>query len=244
VNPESEDLGLDILALGAHPDDVEVHVGGILSLASDRGIKAAILDLTAGDLGTRGTADTRRGEAQEAARILGVPRLVLDFPDGRFTEDESYRQRLMAEIRRLRPRILILPAPDDRHPDHRRAHRLARESAYYAGLKNYPGPGAPWRPEALAWVGGENPGPPDLLVDVSSMWERRMAAFDAFGSQFAQDASQPITRIAHPAFRRGVLGRAMHWGSLRMCDWAEALWCDKPVPKVLIQLLASLEDPA
>ncbi len=240
----SLDAGLDILALGAHPDDVEVHVGGLLALAVDRGLRAAILDLTSGDLGTRGTADTRRTEAQEAARILGVPRLVMDFPDGRFTEDEAYRIRLMAELRRLRPRVLILPAPEDRHPDHRRAHRLAREAAYYAGLKNYPCPGTPWRPGALAWVGGENPGQPDLLVDVSAVWERRMAAFDAFGSQFTQDPSQPPTRIAHPAFRRGVLGRAMHWGSLRMCDWAEALWCEKPVPKALVELLARLEAPA
>jgi bacillithiol biosynthesis deacetylase BshB1 len=234
----------DLLALGAHPDDVEVHVGGILALASDRGMKAGILDLTSGDLGTRGTAETRRSEAQQAARILGVPRIVLDFPDGRFTEEEVYRLRLMAEIRRLRPRSVILPAPDDRHPDHRRSHRLAREAAYYAGLKNYPCDGAPWRPEALAWAGGENPGPPDLLVDVSAVWERRMAAFDAFGSQFNQDASQPVTRIAHPAFRRGVLGRAMHWGSLHMCDWAEALWCERPVPSALIQLVDRLNAPA
>jgi bacillithiol biosynthesis deacetylase BshB1 len=234
---------LDLLALGAHPDDVEVHVGGILALASNRGLKAAILDLTSGDLGTRGTAETRREEAQEAARILGVARLVMDFPDARFTEDEAYRTRLIAELRRLRPRVLILPDPEDRHPDHRRAHRLAQEAAYYAGLKNYPCPGAPWRPAALAWVGGENPGRPDLLVDVSAVWERRMAAFDAFGSQFAQDPAQPPTRIAHPAFRRGVLGRAMHWGSLRLCDWAEALWCEKPVPRALVQLIAQLEGP-
>ncbi|WP_243286069.1 bacillithiol biosynthesis deacetylase BshB1 [Geothrix terrae] len=235
---------LDLLALGAHPDDVEVHVGGILALASDRGMKAAILDLTSGDLGTRGTAETRRLEAQEAARILGVTRTVLDFPDGRFTEEEVFRIRLMAEIRRVRPRVLILPAPDDRHPDHRRAHRLAREAAYYAGLKNYPCPGTPWRPEAVAWAGGENPGQPDLLVDVSAVWDRRMAAFDAFGSQFNQDPSQPVTRIAHPAFRRGVVGRAMHWGSLRMCEWAEALWCDMPAPKALLEILARLESPA
>jgi len=233
--------GLDILALGAHPDDVEVHVGGLLALASDRGLRAGILDLTSGDLGTRGTAETRRAEAQEAARILGVSRLVLDFPDGRFNEEESCRQRLMAEFRRLRPRVLILPAPEDRHPDHRRAHRLGRDAAYYSGLKNYPCPGEPWRPEAIAWVGGENPGQPDLLVDVSAVWERRMAAFDAFGSQFAQDPSLPATRIAHPAFRRGVLGRAMHWGSLRLCDWAEALWCDRPVSQALIHLVAELD---
>jgi bacillithiol biosynthesis deacetylase BshB1 len=235
---------LDLLALGAHPDDVEVHVGGLLALATERGLKAGILDLTSGDLGTRGTAETRRAEALEAARILGVPRLVLDFPDGRFTEEEPYRLRLMEAFRHLRPRVLILPAPDDRHPDHRRTHRLAREAAYYAGLKNYPCPGAPFRPEAVAWVGGENPGQPDLLVDVSAVWERRMAAFDAFGSQFDQDASQPATRIAHPAFRRGVLGRAMHWGSLRMCDWAEALWCERPIPAPLLEVLARLEPSA
>ncbi|MBI1753256.1 MAG: bacillithiol biosynthesis deacetylase BshB1 [Acidobacteria bacterium] len=235
---------LDVLAMGAHPDDVEVHVGGLLALAADRGFKGAILDLTSGDLGTRGTAETRRLEAQSAAEILGVPRIVMDLPDGRFTEEEAHRIRLMEEMRRLRPRILILPSPEDRHPDHRRAHRLIREAAYYSGLKNYPCAGAPWRPEALAWVGGENPGQPDLLVDVSAVWERRMAAFDAFGSQFTQDASQPPTRIAHPAFRRGVEGRAMHWGSLRMCAWAEALWCEKPVPPALIHLLARLESPA
>ena len=240
MSPDSDLPGLEILALGAHPDDVEVHVGGLLALATDRGMKAAILDLTSGDLGTRGTAETRRAEAQEAARILGVSRLVMDFPDGRFQEDEAHRVRLMAEIRRLRPRVLILPDPEDRHPDHRRAFRLARDAAYYAGLRNYPCPGAPWRPEALAWVGGENPGRPDLLVDVSAVWERRMAAFDAFSSQFAQDPSQPPTRIAHPAFRRGVLGRAMHWGSLHMCDWAEALWCEKPVPKALLDLMSRL----
>ncbi len=233
--------GLDLLVLGAHPDDAEVHVGGLLALAADRGLAAAILDLTAGDLGTRGTPETRRAEAQAAARILGVQRIILDFPDGRFAEDEAFRVRLMAEFRRLRPKVLILPAPDDRHPDHRRAHRLGREAAYYAGLRNYPCPGEPWRPEALAWVGGEQPGAPDLLVDVSAVWERRMAAFDAFGSQFEQDPSQPPTRIAHPAFRRGVLGRAMHWGSLRMCDWAEALWCERPVPPALLRLLAALE---
>ncbi len=79
-------------------------------------------------------------------------------------------------------------------------------------------------------------------MDVSAVWARRMAAFDAFGSQFAQDPDQPATRIAHPAFRRGVEGRAMHWGSLRLCDWAEALWCEKPVPRALLELLARLED--
>ena len=231
---------LDLLVIGAHPDDAEVHVGGILALAARNGMHAAILDLTSGDLGTRGTAETRRSEAMAAAHILGVERIILDLPDARFNDGEPNRRKLMAQIRGLRPRILILPAPEDRHPDHRRAFRLAREAAYYAGLRNYPCPGEPWRPVATAWVGGENPGVPDLVVDVSAVWDQRMAAFDAFGSQFRPDPSAPPTRIADPAFRRGVEGRAMHWGSLILAPWAEALWTDRPIPPALLSFLGDL----
>jgi len=231
---------LDILAVGAHPDDVEVHVGGLLALATRRGLRAGILDLTSGDLGTRGSAETRHAEAMRAAELLGASRTILDLPDGRFDDGEANRLKVMAALRALRPEVLILPAPDDRHPDHRRAHRLVSEAAFCAGLGNYPLPGEPWRPAALAWVGGENPSAPDLVLDVSAVWEQRMAAFDAFGSQFAHDPAQPATRIAHPAFRRGVEGRSMHWGSLISVDFAEALWCAKPMPAALLALLEKL----
>jgi len=191
---------------------------------------------------------TRRAEALRAAAILGVPRTLLDLPDGRFDEGEGHRAKVMAVLRELRPEVLILPSPEDRHPDHRRAHRLVSEAAFCAGLRNYPDPaapgrpfpGEPWRPAAVAWVGGENPGPPDLVVDVSEVWATRMEAFDAFGSQFTADPAQALTRIAHPAFRRGVEGRAMHWGSLITVDAAEALWCAKPVPQALLRLLERL----
>lgn len=233
--------GLDLLVVGAHPDDAEVHVGGILALASRKGLRAAILDLTVGELGSRGTVETRKAEAIESTRILGVSRTILDLPDGRFDESEGNRLKVMLELRQQRPDVLVLPAADDRHPDHRRAQRLVHEAAYYAGLRNYPCPGSPWRPRAVAWVAGENPAtPPDLLVDVSAVWDRRMEAFDAFGSQFRQDPGALPTRIAHPAFRRGVQGRAMHWGSLILADWAEGLWCEKPVPPALVELLEKL----
>lgn len=231
---------MDLLVVGAHPDDAEVHVGGILALAARAGLSAGILDLTSGDLGTRGTPETRQAEALAAAAILGVERIILDLPDARFDETEPNRLKVMAQLRALRPKVLVLPAPEDRHPDHRRAFRLAREAAYYSGLRNYPCPGAPWRPAAVAWVGGETPGAPDLVVDVSAVWERRMAAFDAFGSQFVHDPAQPFTRISDPAFRRGVEGRAMHWGSLIMVPWAEALWTERPVPPALLALLGKL----
>jgi bacillithiol biosynthesis deacetylase BshB1 len=231
---------LDLLVIGAHPDDAEVHLGGMLALAASKGLRAGILDLTAGDLGTRGTAATRRAEAMAAAGILGVQRTILDLPDARFDEGEANRLAVMARIRELRPGILVLPAPEDRHPDHRRAFRLCREAAYYSGLRNYPIDGDPWRPRAVAWVGGENPGAPDLVLDVSPVWAQRMAAFDAFGSQFTADPAAPPTRIADPAFRRGVEGRAMHWGSLILAPWAEALWTERPIPPALLAFLAKL----
>lgn len=232
---------LDLLVVGAHPDDAEVHVGGLLALCARRGMNAAILDATGGDLGTRGTLETRRQEAVEAARILGVERIILDFPDARFDESEPFRVKLMEVIRRARPDVLVLPHPEDHHPDHRRIYRLGREAAYYAGLKNYPCEGDPWRPKAVAWVGGVNPPTvPDVVVDVSEVWETRMAAFDAFGSQFGKGEGQPWTRIAHPSFRAGIEGRAMHWGSLILAEHAEALWCERPVPPALLKLVAAL----
>lgn len=232
---------MDLLVLGAHPDDAEVHVGGLLALATARGLRCGILDLTQGEMGTRGTVRRRHAEAMEAARILGVERIILELPDARFGEGEAERLALIAQLRALRPAVLMLPGPEDLHPDHRRAHRLGREAAWYSGLKNLPCEGEPWRPEALAWVGGMNPATvPDLVIDVTEVWERRMAAFDAFNSQFTQSPDQPPTRISDPTFRRGIEGRAMHWGSLIQRPWAEGLWCEKPVPQALIRLLARL----
>jgi bacillithiol biosynthesis deacetylase BshB1 len=217
---------IDLLVVGAHPDDAEVHVGGLLALASRRGLKAVILDLTRGDLGTRGTPETRHREAMEAARLLGVERIILDLPDARFGEGNPERDRIIGVLRALKPAVLILPHPEDQHPDHRRIFRLGREASYYAGLKNYPSEGERWRP--------------DLVIDVTETWPIRMQAFDAFGSQFTQDPSQPATRIAHPSFRRGIEGRAMHWGSLIQSEFAEGLWCEKPVAPALFALLARL----
>lgn len=232
---------IDLLVIGAHPDDAEVHVGGLLALAARRGKKAAILDLTAGDMGTRGTPEIRRAEAMEAARILGVERIILDLPDARFREGNVERDRIIAVLRGLRPSTVILPHPEDHHPDHRRIFRLGREASYYSGLKSYPCEGERWRPGAVAWVGGVNPPTaPDLVVDVSEVWSIRMKAFDAFGSQFTQDPSQPATRIAHPSFRRGIEGRAMHWGSLIQAEYAEGLWCEKPIAPALLEFVARL----
>jgi bacillithiol biosynthesis deacetylase BshB1 len=229
------------LAVGAHPDDIEVHIGGIMAKAAKSSIRAAILDITVGDLGTRGTPEQRRTEGIEAAKILGVERCFIGMPDARFTEGEAERVALMKNIRSLMPEIVILPSLEDNHPDHRRAHRLCREAIYYSGLKNYPCPGEPWRPSAVAWVGGVNPSsPPDLVFDVSDHWDQRMAAFDAFGSQVKAEPGQKPIKIGHPAFRGGIEGRAMHWGSLILRPRAEGLWCEKPIPVGLMKLWNAL----
>jgi bacillithiol biosynthesis deacetylase BshB1 len=235
------DSSVDILAIGAHPDDVEVHIGGIMAKASRWGLRAAILDLTVGGLGTRGTASLRQSEGLEAAKILGVERHFLDLPDARFTEGEPERIEIIKALRMLRPKVVILPGIEDHHPDHRRAHRLGREAIYCSGLKNYPCPGPPWRAQAVAWVGGVNPAaPPDLTIDVSEVWSQRMAAFDAYGSQLSQVPGEPPTRFGHPAFRAGIEGRAAHWGSLMLQSHAEGLWCEKPIHHVLMALWAKL----
>jgi len=232
---------LDILAIGAHPDDIEVHIGGIMAKSAKNGLRAAILDITVGDLGTQGTPELRRAEGLDAAKILGVERFFIGLPDARFTEGEMERVALIKEIRNLRPQVVILPSHEDNHPDHRRAHRLAKEAIYYSGLKNYPCPGEPWRPSAVAWVGGVNPSmPPDLVFDVSDHWLQRMAAFDAFGSQVKEVPGQKPIKIGHPAFRGGIEGRAMHWGSLILRPYAEGLWCEKPIPVALMKLWNSL----
>lgn len=232
---------VDFLVVGAHPDDAEVHVGGILALASRKGLKAGILDLTCGDLGTRGNPETRAREAHASAALLGVERVILDLPDARFGEGNAERERVMAEFRKFRPAVIVLPAPHDNHPDHRRAFRIAQEAAYCANMKNYPIGGERWRPKAVTWMGGVNPpGPPDVVVDVSSVWDVRMKALDSFGSQFTYDTTQPVTNISHPSFRRGIEGRCMHWGSLIQVDYAEGLWCEKPVPLALLDFLERL----
>jgi len=178
---------VDLLAIAAHRDDVELTCGGTLAKAARAGHAVGILDLTQGESGTRGDAATRAAEAERAAQVLGVRvRLNAELPDAHLHNDEPSRQRLVTLLRALRPRVVILPYPVGRHPDHRVAAELGRDACYLAGLAKYPGGGEPHRPvkilHALAYR--EDPVKPSFVVDISETFEAKMAAIRCYASQF------------------------------------------------------------
>ena len=180
-------MPLDILAIAAHRDDVELTCGGTLVKAVDQGYRAGILDLTQGEMGTRGTAELRAQEALSAAKVLGVhERLNAGLPDARLSNTEETRRVLITYIRQLRPRVVILPYPVGRHPDHRLASELARDACYLSGLAKYDAPGEPHRPfkilYALAYR--EDPVTPTFVVDISDQFARKMEAIRCYASQF------------------------------------------------------------
>jgi len=180
-------MPLDILAIAAHRDDVELTCGGTLVKAVDQGYRAGILDLTQGEMGTRGTAELRAQEALSAAKVLGVhERLNAGLPDARLSNTEETRRVLITYIRQLRPRVVVLPYPVGRHPDHRVASELARDACYLSGLAKYDAPGEPHRPfkilYALAYR--EDPVTPTFVVDISDQFARKMEAIRCYASQF------------------------------------------------------------
>jgi bacillithiol biosynthesis deacetylase BshB1 len=178
---------LDLLAVVPHPDDAELLCGGTLIAAAERGRRTGILDLTAGELATRGTAAERRAEAERAAEVLGLAvRRCLGLPDARLQNDEPARARLVEAIRELQPRAVILPYFEGRHPDHRVASQLAYDACFLAGLKNYPGPGAPHRPAKLIYALAyrEHAPKPTFVVDTSAVFERKIEALRCYPSQF------------------------------------------------------------
>jgi bacillithiol biosynthesis deacetylase BshB1 len=176
---------LDVLAVGAHPDDVELGCGGTLALLAAAGRAVGIVHLTSGEAGSRGDASVRRREAGAAARELRVPTLeILDCGDGGLRTGRDEEDALIEVLRRLRPRLVLGPPAADRHPDHGRAHSLLRDACFYAGLaKRSPELGAPHRPGALFCYLQHDLAVPTFVVDVTSVWERKIAALDAYASQ-------------------------------------------------------------
>jgi bacillithiol biosynthesis deacetylase BshB1 len=180
-------LPVDILAIAAHRDDVELTCGGTLIRAADQGYRTAILDLTAGEAGTQGSAEVRAREAEAAARILGVAqRRNAGLPDAHLVNSDAARRVVVEQLRDLAPRVVILPYPIGRHPDHRVASELGRDACYLAGLAKYDAAGAPHRPfkvlYALAYR--EDPIKPTFVVDISEQFERKLAAIRCYASQF------------------------------------------------------------
>lgn len=211
---------VDVLALGAHPDDVELGCGATLAQLARAGRRVGILHLTRGEAGTRGTAAERQREAERAAGILGAAELVfLDCGDGAFRGGPAEEDALIEELRRLRPELVFAPTPADRHPDHGRAHRLVVDACFYAGLARRAS-GTPHRPAAVFTYMQHDHFVPAFVVDVTATWPVKMAALDAYGSQIhpgsgaAEAGEGPPTKVASREFRLAVEGRARHYGNL------------------------------
>ena len=220
---------VDILAIAAHRDDVELTCGGTLARAVAAGHRVGILDLTQGEMGTRGSAEVREQEAAAAARVLGVAgRWNAGVPDAHITNDEATRVRLVELVRRAQPRVVILPYPVGRHPDHRIASEVARDACYLAGLAKYhPTPGvAAHRPfkvlYALAYR--EDPVKPTFVVDISDTFETKMKAIRCYASQF--DGAKAAGEI-HPTGQdlyELIRVQSAHYGSLIRRPYGEPFY--------------------
>ena len=180
----------DIAAVCAHPDDAELVMGGTIARETARGRRVAMIDLTRGESGSRGTPETRAAEAAEAARILGAAhRESLGLPDAKLQVVPEQKDPMVAAIRRLRPRLVLLQHWEQRHPDHAAASRIVYDACFLAGLRNYrPDLGPPFRPAKLAYavtMTEANDLSPTFVVDVTAFWETKLLAISAFGSQFA-----------------------------------------------------------
>lgn len=213
-------MQLDILAFGAHPDDVELSCGGTLLSHIAQGKTAGIIDLTRGELGTRGSVALRHEEATEAARILGVSaRDNLGFADGFFANDPQHQLAVIRSIRQYRPEVVLTNATDDRHPDHGRACQLVTDSCFLAGLSRivtYNAQGQiqkPHRPQSIYHCIQDRLLIPDFVVDVTPFFERKMEAVLAFKSQFYNpESAEPNTYIAEPSFLERVRNRHIDFG--------------------------------
>jgi len=179
----------DVAVFCAHPDDAELTCGGTLALEAARGRRVAMIDLTRGESGSRGTPETRAAEAFEAARILGAQhRESLGLPDSRLVATPEMRDVVVAALRRLRPGVVLLPHWEQRHPDHTATSRMVYDACFVAGLRNYRTDlGIAFRPAKLVYVPAVTEAvetPPTFVVDVTSVWDVKRRALDAYGSQF------------------------------------------------------------
>src|SRR5438105_3057766 len=219
---------VDLLAIAAHRDDVELTCGGTLAKAVKAGHRVGILDLTAGEMGTRGDSATRAAEAERAAKTLGVAlRLNAGMRDAHLENNEASRAKVVELIRRTRPRVVILPFAVGRHPDHRIASELGRDACYLAGLAKYGGAGAAQRPfkilYALAYR--EDPVKPSFVVDISDCFDTKMAAIRCYASQF--DGAKAAGEI-HPTgldLYELIRIQSAHYGSLIRKPYGEPFFC-------------------
>jgi len=215
-------MPLDILALAAHRDDVEQTCAGTLLKMAERGYRTGILDLTQGEMGTRGTAEDREREAAEAARILKVAwRHALDIPDGRVENTWENRLKVVSVLREQRPRVLILPYWEGRHPDHYTASILGYEAAFLSGLAKLPLEGPAHRPFKIIYASLYRDVRPTFVVDITDQFETRFAALMAYKSQFTDQEAGSGIFPAQKEIRARIESMARYYGMFGGVTYAE-----------------------
>jgi len=231
MNKENN-VAVDILAIGAHPDDVEMICGGTIAKMVDRGYTAAIIDMTRGEMGTRGTPEVRAAEAQAAAEVLGVTeRVNLGLPDGRMVNDEAARIKVVEQIRRLRPKLVLSHYWEDLHPDHAATGHIVKDTMYPAGFANYPAVGEPFRPNEYLFFMAHFPFEPSFIVDVAGYWEKKVQSVQCYRSQLHDATVDGLeTLIAEPTFLKRLEGRARNYGNMIYREFGEPFIVRRPVP--------------
>lgn len=231
---------LDVLAIAAHPDDTELCCGGTLAKLVQQGKKVGVLDLTRGEMGSRGTPEQRLEEAKSAAKIVGLSaRENLGLPDTRLENTPENRQKIITKVRCYQPHICLVGAPLDRHPDHGNATKLALDAIFYSGLikiKTEDDDGnsqEPWRPLHILHYMQDHPFDPDIVFDITDTFETKKKAIKAFATQFDVEdpGDEPETYISGKRFFKGIEARARHYGHLIEVTFGEPFkYYNGPVP--------------
>ena len=220
----------DLLAISPHPDDVELWCSGAVILAADQGRSVVVLDLSRGERSSRGSPAQRAAERERSSALMGLrERLCLELPDCEIGRDPAHRDAVIAAIRGLRPAIVLAPHWLDRHPDHAATGRLVQEACFFAGVGAL-GEGAAHRPQQVFFYMAHQPFSPSLVLDVSAVWERRMAAVHAYRSQFGPAEAGPETALSQPGFLRYLEARAVMLGAMIGVAYGEGFLAPGPVP--------------
>jgi bacillithiol biosynthesis deacetylase BshB1 len=225
---EKTGIKLDILAFGAHPDDVELSASGTVAKHIALGYKVGIVDLTQGELGTRGTAETRYAEAKEASQILGISaRENLKFKDGFFVNDKAHQLEIIKMLRKYRPEIVLCNAVHDRHPDHGKGSNVVSDACFYSGLIKIETElngeqQKAWRPKVVYHYLQFYNAEPDLVVDISDYIETKLSAIKAYKTQFYDpNSKEPETVIAKKEYLDSIKGRDIDFGKIIGTSYAE-----------------------
>jgi bacillithiol biosynthesis deacetylase BshB1 len=229
-------MKLDVLAFGVHPDDVELSCAGVLLVEKKNGKKTGIIDLTAGELGTRGTGKIRKAEAEAAAKILGVDvRENLGMADGFLQNDEAHQRKIITAIRTYQPEIILCNAPEDRHPDHGRSSKLVADAAFLSGLQkietNINGMAQKaWRPKYVFRYIQDRMLNPDFVIDITDVFEQKIEAIKTFKTQFHNPGTdEPETYISTPDFLDSVIYRHKWFGKMIGVKYAEGFISEKMI---------------